>query len=303
MEITVAMIKELRELTDAGMMDCKRALEAHAGDMAQAAAELREKGLARAAERSDRETTSGLVIVQEADGAACALQLSCETDFVALTDGFKRLAHRLADQLLQDPRLDSVEELLAADFVDTPGKPVATVVQELIGKVGENIAIQGLARYSTGGGNLVHSYVHSGALEGYYGPQEGRIGVLVEVCGGEAPGSGALQALAHELALQIAATGPRYIALDDIPAEVMEKQRAELLAQLVGEKKPESIKDKIVQGRMAKFVREVCLLEQPCIRDDSMTVGAYLRQQVAELGVAVEVRRFARMEVGKSKEG
>ncbi len=300
MEITVAMIKELRELTGVGLMDCKRALEAHAGDVAEAAAELREKGLVRAAERSERETTSGLVIVQETVAAACVLQIGCETDFVALTDDFKRLAHALADQVLLDPTLTGVSELLSADFAVAPGKSVATAVQEVIGKLGENIVVQGVARFSTASPNLVHSYVHSGALEGYYGPCEGRIGVLVELSGGAGASSHVLQSLAHELALQVAASGPRYIASGDIPAEVLENQRAELVEQMVGEKKPEAIKHKIVQGRMDKFVRESCLLLQPHIRDGSMTVEQYLQQQVAELGTPVQVRRFARLEVGKA---
>ena len=298
--ITAAMVKQLRQATGAGPLDCKNALEANDGDFERAAEYLREKGLARAAKKAGRETEAGLVVVRAAGGTACAVEVDCETDFVARTDAFKTFVHRAADQVLADPNLTGAEQLLAADFVDTPGKATADAIQELVGRMGENIILRSVARYASHGAGVVESYIHAGALEGYYDPMEGRIGVLVElgVSDAAALDSDALRSLAHDLALQIAAGSPRYLSPDDIPDDVVQKERNILMAQLDEEDKPDHIKARIVEGRLNRFYQEACLLKQAFVRDDSVSVEQLLQQKGEEFGTSIAINRFARFEVG-----
>jgi elongation factor Ts len=298
--ITATMVKQLRQATGAGPLDCKKALEANDGDFERAAAYLREKGLARAARKAGRETEAGLVVVRAAGGTACAVEVDCETDFVARTDAFKTFVHRAADQVLADSNLTGAEKLLAADFIDTPGKATADAIQELVGRMGENIILRRVARYTSHGAGVVESYIHAGALEGYYDPMEGRIGVLVElgVSDVAAADSDALRSLAHDLALQIAAGSPSYLSPDDVPDDVVEKERNILMAQLDDEDKPDHIKARIVEGRLNRFYQEACLLKQAFIRDDSISIEQLLQQKGEELGTSITINRFARLEVG-----
>ncbi len=298
MTITALMVKELRAATDAGVLDCKQALEAHGGDMSLALAYLREKGLKMATEKASRETTKGLVVIRDAGDEASMVVLNCETDFVAQTDQFKTLAHRLADQVFVDPTLTGVERVLAADRGD--GLTNAAALHDLIVRLDENIVIGQVARYALQGAGVVESYIHAGAEPGFYAASEGRIGVLIElgVEAGIAVDRAALRDLAHELALHIASFGPRYVAPQDVPAEVVDHQRAELLADLAHETKPDAIKARIVEGRLGKFYERVCLLRQVYVRDDELTIEALLKQKTVELGAVVTIRRFARFDVG-----
>jgi elongation factor Ts len=297
MTITTAMIKQLREVTGAGPLACKEALQAKGGDVEKATEYLRVEGLTKAAKKADRETPDGLVIVKSSDGATCAVELNCETDFVARTKDFKTLAHRLADQVLADANLTSAEILLAADFIDTPGKTTADVIQEFVGQLGENIVVPRVARYTSEGVGMIEGYVHAGAIEGY-GPMEGRIGVLVELDASDAAAdSETLSSLAHDLALQIAAIDASYLSPDDIPAEVMQDQYENMLTP-AEKNKPEPIKAKIVAGRLNKFYQEVCLLKQAFIRDESLSIEELLQQKSKELGAPVTINRFTRFEVG-----
>ena len=248
MTVTTAMIKELREATGAGPLDCRKALQAHGGNLEQAADCLREKGLSKAAQKVGRETQAGLVIVKTSGDCTCAVQIGCETDFVAFTDDLRTLAHGVADLVLADAGLTDVEKLLTANVA--PGKTTADMIQELVSRLGENITVRRIARYTSGGASVVASYVHAGDIEGRYGPMEGRLGVLVElgVSDVAAAGSNTLGALAHDLTLQIAANRPRYLASEDIPDDLLRQERETLIAQLIQENKPEHIRAKIVQG-------------------------------------------------------
>jgi len=299
MTVTTAMIKELREATGAGILDCKKALQANAGDFDKAAECLRKEGLDSVAQKAEHEIKDGLVIVKVAGDVTCAVELGCETDFVARTAGFKTLAHRLVDQVLADASLTDTEKVLAAGFIDAPGKTVADVVHELISKVGENIAIRGVARYTLDRPGIVEGYVHAGAVDGY-GPLEGRVGVLVELGVDDAAiaDSEVCRELAHDLALQIAALNPSCVARESIPEDVLREKRSALVAQLEGVDKPDRIKAKIVAGRLDKFYHEACLLEQPYIKDDELSVEAWLQQKCKELDAPVRINRFARFEVG-----
>ncbi len=292
MTITTAMVKELRAATDAGILDCKKALESYGGDLNKAAEFLREKGLAKAAERADRETNAGLVVVKASGDSACAVEVNCETDFVAQTDRFKAFAHRIADQVLADPALTDTAALLAADFIDTPGKSTADVIQELIGILGENIVLHGVARYN----GLIESYVHAGAVEGFYGPMEGRIGVLIQFGVSDNVDRRGLKDLARDLSLQIASAAPAYLAPKDVPDEIIEEIRLTTLQEHPS--KPDAVKVKIVEGRIKKFYQDKCLLNQVFVKDDSLTVEALLQAKSQGLGGPVTVQRFTRFEVG-----
>lgn len=291
MTITTAMVKELRELTGVGPLDCKKALESYGGDLQKATEFLREKGLAKAAKKAGRETNAGLVIVKSAGEAACAVELTCETDFVARTDAFKQFAHRAAEQVLAEPGLNNREALLANPFMD--GKTAAEIIQGMIGALGENIVMGRVVRYDSG---VVASYVHSGELEGTYGPDEGRIGVLVELGVGEGADRSMMDDLAHDLTLHITSAGSRYLRPEDVPAEVIEQERETWLAD-VGNK-PEAIKARILEGRQNSFYQDVCLLQQAFVKDDSLTIAELIEQRSREIGAPVQIMRFVRFEVG-----
>ena len=289
MAITAAMIKELREATGAGILDSKKALEANDGDFDKAVEFLREKGLAKAAKKASREANEGLVIALVDGKNAALVAVNCETDFVARTDDFRNFAEGLAKQVLADPNLDSVEALLAAPAADNPEKTVADSIQEAISKLGENIVLRNVARYVQNGAGVIEGYVHLG----------GKIGVLAEIGVEDAAAEGdALHQLAHDITLQIAAARPQYLSRDDVPAEVIEKERSILMAQLQDEKKPDNIKQKIVEGRLNKFYKEVCLLDQPFVKDDSLSIKQVLANAGKELGTTVKINRFTRFELG-----
>ena len=298
MTITTARIRELREATGAGLLDCKKALQANGGDFEKATDYLREKGLSQASQKAGQETKAGLVIVKERNDCICAVQVGCQTDFVAHTDDFKTFAHHVADRVLADASLTEAEHVLAADLI--PGKATADVIQEMITRLGENIVVQGVARYTSGGaGTIVKGYVHAGALEGDYNPMEGRIGVLVELGASNvtAADGAALRDLAHDLALHITDLKPSYLSPDDIPDNVIQKQRETLIAQLAEENKPDPIKAKIAEGRLDKFYQEVCLMKQAFVKDDSVSIEELLQQKSVEMGTPITINRFTRFEV------
>lgn len=223
------------------------------------------------------------------------VELDCETDFVALTPDFKALAHLLADMVLADAELTSVERLETALHPTTPQQTIQETIQTLIGKLGENMKLTAVNRYAAASNSLVHGYVHAGAINGY-GPNEGRLGVLIEVeMGAEtAVVTPMIQAIAHDLTLHIASAAPKYVAITDIPAAVLTKQREKLLTQVEDIDKPDSIKEKIIAGRLNKFHTQNCLLAQPFLKDDSLTVGEWLAEQSAVVGTAVTVTQFTR---------
>ncbi len=289
MAITTAMIKELREATGAGILDSKKALEANDGNFDKAVEYLREKGLAKAAKKASREANEGLVVALVDGKTASLVEVNCETDFVARTDDFKTFANSLARQVLADPNLTSVETLLAAGYISNPGTSVADTIQETISKLGENIIVRKVDRYTLEGAGVIEGYVHLG----------GRIGVLVEL-GVDSPAAegNTLKTLAHDLTLQIAAANPRYITHNDIPADVIEEERKIYLAQLAAEKKPDNIKAKIIEGRLNKFFKEVSLLEQPFVKDDNQNIAQVIQQTGKQLGTSIKINRFTRFELG-----
>lgn len=279
--ISTKDISDLRARTGAGMMDCKKALEEANGDIPLAGEILRKKGIAKAEKRAGRDASQGLVRIESTpDGTAGAmLELNCETDFVARTEGFQQLVERLAKHVLSESPVGVTFDALLAEQMD--GKAIAEVVQEFSGKTGEAITLKRVAHFGTKDGT-VGSYRHFNA----------QVGVMVELAG---TSSAAAQALAAEIALHIASADPVAVSPADIPTEMIERERRIAEEQVAQEGKPEAIRAKIVEGKLRKFAAERALLEQPFVKDESMTIG----QMVAKVSGA-RVVRFARFKVGET---
>lgn len=269
-QITAKMVNELRTSTGAGMMDCKKALVEADGDMAKAVDILREKGLSQAAKKAGRIAAEGAVVAYVTDDGKTGVvaEVNCETDFVGHNEEFVALARGIAEVAAKATPAD-VEALLACDM---GGKTVKDVVTEAVAKMGENISVRRFVRYESADGQ-VYSYIHGG----------GKIGVLVEVKGGDAE-------LGKNIAMQIAAANPTYLNQSEVPAAELEHEKAILSEQARNEGKPEAIIEKMVVGRIHKYYKEVCLVEQDYIRDGDITVSKLLASQGAE---AVRFARFA----------
>lgn len=290
MAVTTADIKQLREMTGAGILDCKKALNESGGDVEQAVEYLRRKGLAAAAKKTSREANDGLVAaaVSEDGQIGALVEINCETDFVARTEDFKNFVSSITRQVLAQ-EINSVDTLLAAPFIDNPGNTVADQVTETIAKLGENIQVRQLARFVRQGPGLIDSYIHPG----------GRVGVLVEVGGGEA-NKAQLGQLVHDLALHIAAASPRYLDEADVPAEALAAEQDIFRAQLANENKPDNIKERIVEGKIKKWYGEVTLVNQEFVKDPDLTISKLLEKAGKEIGDQISIRRFARFELGAS---
>ncbi len=289
MSITTADIKQLRELTGAGILDCKKALQESNGDVDQAIEFLRKKGLAAASKKASREANEGLVSAQvSADGQVGVLvEVNCETDFVARTADFQTFVDAVVRQVAANASLDNVEALLNAPFIDNQNNTLSQQLTENIAKLGENMQIRRVARYQLQSGGMLDSYIHIG----------GRVGVLLEVAGGSADNH-SFASLAHDLALHIAAAAPQYITETEIPAEAAEAERNIYRAQLAEDKKPDDIKERIIDGKLKKWQSQVVLMQQEFVKDSNLTIAQLLKQHSKELGGEISVRRFARFELG-----
>lgn len=298
MNNTTLLIKELRQATGASILDCKQALLSHNSDYEQAMASLRQKSVAKAAKKAERQTTEGLIVIKANENSVCAVELNCETDFVALTPDFKLFTHNLAEIVLADPSLTDAVKLETAVFTTAPHQTVHEAIQVQIGKLGENIQLGHVARYTATDTTVLHGYAHAGAISGYESG-EGRFGVLIELglANKTAVSPEVSSALAHDLALHIVSTAPKYVSTADIPAAVLTDLRAQMWQQVAAENKPEVIKEKIINGRLHKFYVQNCLLLQPFIKDENLTVEDWLQVKGKEIGSAVSVNRFARMEI------
>ena len=276
--ITASQVKDLREKTGAGMMDCKKVLTETDGDMEKAIELLRERGIAKAAKKSDRIAAEGLVTayVSEDTKIGAVAEVNAETDFVAKNDEFRTFANDVAKQVvLNNPA--NVEALLAEPFMKDPSKTVQEVLTDKIAKIGENMSIRRFARFETNG--LVEKYIHG----------DGKIGVLVELEGGD-------NELAKDICMQIAAARPEFLDRNSVPAERLAKEMEILKAQAINEGKPEAIAEKIVQGRVGKFYSEICLVEQEFVKNPDIKVNELLASKNAK------VLRFERFEKGEGIE-
>jgi elongation factor Ts len=293
--ITTEMIKTLREATGAGVLDCKKALEAAGGDFDKATQALKAKGLVAAAKKESRQTNEGLVnvLVDAAGRVGAIVEVDCETDFVAATDDFKSFVAAMAKQVAHETGVADVPALLARPFAGDKGATVGESLTLLIAKLGENMRLSRFARVERTGPGLIEGYTHPGS----------RIGVIVHVMADSeaTAGSAAFRSLVHDLALQIAASAPHYVSAADVPPAVLEAERSKYLAQVADENKPEAIKERIVSGKLDKWYEQVCLLKQPFIKDDSLKVGDLVTQKSQELNTSLTIEQFIRYELGASE--
>lgn len=273
-KVTPALVKELREMTGAGMMDCKKALEANDGDKQKAVDYLREKGIAKAAKKSNRIAAEGVVLsyVNDAATVGALVEVNCETDFVSRGDVFHALVEKIAKHVAETNPKD-LDELNKSQL---DGKEVSVVIAEAIASIGEKISIRRFVRYELQEGRVV-SYIHMG----------GKIGVLVSLTGGTAE-------LAKDVAMQIAAANPSCVDRSSVDPAALEHEREVLRKQALEEGKPEKIVEKMVDGRINKYYKEVCLIEQAFVKDPEQTVGKILGK--------VKVNEFARFQMGEGIE-
>ncbi|WCK52867.1 translation elongation factor Ts [Aneurinibacillus sp. Ricciae_BoGa-3] len=278
MAISASMVKELRDKTGAGMMDCKKALQEADGDMEKAVDILREKGIAKAGKKSDRIAAEGLAAVVEKGNVACIVEVNCETDFVAINDNFKNFVNEVAEHIISQ-RPASVDEALGQAYKGE-GAPLSEVLNEQIAKIGENLSIRRFEVIEKANSAVFGKYLHGG----------GRIGVLLVL------NNSTNEELAKDLAMQVAAARPTYINRDQVDASELDREREVLTAQALNEGKPENIVQKMVEGRLNKYYEEVCLVEQTFVKDPDKKVKALLKAENAEIA------RFVRYEVGEGLE-
>jgi len=271
-QITAALVKELREITGAGMMDCKKALVECEGDKDKAIDYLREKGIAKAAKKAGRIASEGVVAAASDGNTACIVEINSETDFVAKNENFQNLVKKIAEHIVACKPADM--DALNASQMD--GKTVADVMTEAVASIGEKLSLRRFEVYTTEDGKLA-TYIHMG----------GKIGVIVELSGGD-------ETLGKDVAMQIAAAKPQCIGRDDVDQEALAHEREVLRKQALEEGKPEKIVEKMVDGRINKYYKEVCLVEQEFVKDSDKTIKDIL--------AGVEVRRFARFEMGEGLE-
>lgn len=285
--ISAKMVKELREKTGAGMMDCKKALTETNGDIEKAVEFLREKGLAAAAKKSGRIAAEGIVktYVSEDKKIGAIIELNCETDFVAINEEFIGLADNIA-KLVAENDLTTVEAVLAADLA---GKTVQDTLTELIAKIGENMNLRRVERFSTEAG-LVQEYIHGA----------GRIGVMVELACDKT--SDKLAQTAKDVAMQIAAANPLFLSQEQVDTKSLETEKEVYRAQALNDGKPEKIVEKMVEGRIKKYFKEVCLLDQQWVKNGDMTISQLLAETSKEIGAPVSIVRYARFERGEGIE-
>ncbi|MBT2216645.1 elongation factor Ts [Virgibacillus dakarensis] len=278
MAISAKMVKELREKTGAGMMDCKKALQETDGNIDKAIDYLREKGIAKAAKKADRIAAEGSTYIEVDHNTAALLEVNCETDFVTKNDQFKQLLAELAKHIVK-LKPATVEEALQQKL-HGEGDTVETYIKSVIAKIGEKISLRRFAVLTKTDNDAFGAYLHMG----------GRIGVLSLLEGTTD------ETLAKDIAMHAAAVNPRYVSRDEVAKEDVDHEREVLKTQALNEGKPEKIVEKMVEGRLGKFFEEVCLLEQNFVKDPDQKVKKY----VADKGATVKA--FVRYEVGEGME-
>jgi elongation factor Ts len=284
MAISADQVKQLREKTGAGMMDCKKALEKSGGDMQKAADYLREQGITKATQKASRTAKEGLIVctMAEKDRRGVLVELNCETDFVARTEDFRKLAEQTASWIMENQPTD----------VNQVSESMKDSINQVIAKLGENItakrfALLGLDGQSQG---IIYSYIHPGD----------KLGVLVELnCeSDQVAARDEFRQLAKDVAMQIAATNPLVISREHLDAEIIEKEKDIYRTQAKNEGKPDKILERIVQGKLEKYFQEVCLLEQAFVKDQDRSVKQRIEEAQGKLGEQLKVRQFVRFRLG-----
>ncbi|HUR35395.1 MAG TPA: translation elongation factor Ts [Vicinamibacterales bacterium] len=286
MAISAAEVKKLRDQTGAGMMDCKAALEEANGNFDEATTILRKKGLASAAKKAGRATSEGLIgnEVSADHRNGVLVEVNCESDFVARTDDFQQLIKNIIAEI------NKAGDAATEAWLKDPSGPVYPLVAAAIGKLGENMAVPRFVRYD--GQGYVGQYIHLG----------GKLGVQVEFSGVSADlgARDEFVALVKEIAMQIAAASPSYASRSEVPADVLDKEKAIYRGQMEGSGKPANVIEKIVEGKLGSFYSQVVLGDQPSIRDPKMSVNDVITAANKALGATIAVTRFARLKVGET---
>ncbi|MFR8532550.1 MAG: translation elongation factor Ts [Eggerthella lenta] len=283
--VTASMVKELREMTGAGMMECKKALVEADGDMDKAVDVLRTRGLAAVAKKAGRATNEGTVMAIVSDDATsgAVVELNCETDFVGMNDKFKAYAEKIAQAALASKPAD-LEALKAADAA---GETVEAVVTDAIHTLGENIQ---LARFAVVEGGAVSSYIHGG----------GKIGVLVQFdVEGIDPASDGFKQFGRDVAMQVAAAAPVAATRESVDPAIVEHEKAIYMAQAAESGKPEAIQEKMATGRLEKFFKESTLTEQPFVKNPDQSVSEYAAEVAKNLGGEIKIVDFKRFVLGE----
>jgi elongation factor Ts len=287
MEITAQLVKELREKTGAGMMDCKKALAETQGNLDSAVALLREKGIAKAASKEGRATSEGIIAahIDHANHLGVLVEINCETDFVARTDQFRAFARDLAWHTATSKATD-LDSLMAETMSN--GKTVIDFVKGTIGSMGENIMVKRFVRFQ--GTSYITNYIHPGD----------KLGVLVEVAApaGSEEKDG-FRHFARDIAMQVAATNPKCVRRDELDQALLAAEREIYRHQAINEGKPEKIVDKIADGKLEKWYSEVVLTEQLFVKDNDKSINDLVKEQSATMGGPVQITRFARFRLGE----
>ncbi len=288
MSVSATLVKELRERTNAGMMDCKKALEETKGDFEAAIEWLRVKGLSSAAKKAGRIAAEGVVFAQTIGNTGIVVEINSETDFVARNDGFRSLVADVAEHITKAANL--VGDILEHAFHKNPAKKVGEMMMEAIAKIGEKIVIRRFERYTATPHSVVHTYVHG----------EGKIGVLIEVVASkpEATNNPEMRTFAQDVCLHIAAMNPMAISSEQIPADVVSKEKEVLKAKNLEQGKKAEMIDKIVEGQIRKFLAENCLVDQSFVKNPDIKVGDLAKEVGKKIGADLTIKRFARFELG-----
>lgn len=289
-EISASLVKELRDKTNAGMMECKNALKETEGDVDAAIKFLRERGAIKAAKKADREAKEGIVSanIDAESRSGILVEVNCETDFVAKNDNFKTFVSELTDAMAGSDASD-VE---SANSISKDEGSLDDFVKAKVIELGENLQFRRMVRYDVEGSGVVASYIHLG----------GKVGVLLEVnCGkAESASNDSFRELVKDLTLHIAASSPAGIGRDEISSDLVEAEKDLFRKQMEDSDKPPEIMEKIIEGKLGKFYSTVCLLEQGFIKDPDQTISDLLAAKGKDLDDELTVRRFARFGVGES---
>ncbi len=295
MAITASMVKELREMTGVGMLDCKKALAETDGDMEKAVEYLREKGLAASEKKAGRIASEGVCLSYLSDdkNVGVVVEVNSETDFVAKNPVFREYVLQVAEHIASSDAAD-VDDLLNEKWKFDESMTVAEALSSKIAVIGENLKIRRFEKYVKEGAGTIVSYIHGG----------GRIGVMIEI--GCDNANEAVEEMGKNIAMQVAALNPKFIAVENVPEEYLAKER-EILTQMTmndekNAKKPANIIEKMIEGRLNKEMKEVCLVEQPYVKDGDLTVKKYIESVAKEVGAPITIRRMVRFETGEGLE-
>jgi len=291
MEITAGLVKELREKSGVGMMDCKKALMEANGDLDAAMQILKDKGIAKAAKKAGRVAAEGAVLVSIEGNKGLMLELNCETDFAAKSDGFKELSQKMLDYFVKNAKEENQVVSMEENFYNAE---VETMTKEAVAVIGENIKPRRFVKYEAGEKSLVHSYVHMG----------GKIGVMLEIeaCSADCAKKPEVIEMADGIAMQIASMRPDCVDVDSFPQDKLASEKHAFLAQVLEMGKPQAVAEKIVEGKIQKFISENTLLEQVFVMNNDLKIKDYVKETGKKVGCELKVVRFNRFELGEGIE-